>query len=219
MRASDEAYERLREEIVGWRLLPGTLLNETELAERLGVSRTPLRAALVRLSMEGLVDNSRGRTGVVSDVSADSIRDLFELRDVLETHAARLAAQRRDPAVFDELARQFGETAEQLTNNEGVDAYYDVVARFDEAIDEAIGNSVYRGTLRNVRLHLSRARRIASDNAGRLLRSAEEHRMICEAISSGDEAVAASATTLHLRASLATILATLRARALQEGSA
>jgi DNA-binding GntR family transcriptional regulator len=218
VRASDRAYENLREQIIGWRLAPGTLLSEIDLADRLGVSRTPLRAALARLALEGLVDTSQGRTGIVSEVSAASVTDLFELREALETHAARLAARRRDPGVFDALARSFAATAELLATS-GTEAYYAVVAAFDDALDDAVGNAAYRGALDGIRLHLSRARRLAADNRDRLLRSAEEHRLICEAIRDGDDALAASATAVHLRASLTTILATLETRTRQEDRA
>ena len=218
MRASDQAYARLREEILHWQLLPGTPLSEIELAERLGVSRTPLRAALARLALEGLVDTSRGRTGVVSEVSAASITDLFEVREALETQAARLAARRCDPPVFDALAARFA-AAPDLLQREGADAYYALVAEFDDALDAALGNPVYRGALDGVRLHLARARRIATANPERLVRSAEEHRLICTAIRDGDAALAASATTVHLKASLTTILDTLSTRVTQKGTA
>lgn len=211
VRASDRAYQALREEILGWRLQPGTALSEIELAARLGVSRTPLRAALARLALEGLVDTSRGRTGVVSDVSVETVTELFELREALETHAARLAARRGEPAVFAGLAEEFTAAVSVLAGG-AVDAYYGIVDRFDRALDDAIGNPAYRSSLDGIRLHLRRARRIASDNPDRLLRSADEHRLICEAIRDRDEALAASATAVHLRASLTTILATLGGR-------
>lgn len=211
MRASDRTYSVLREDILSGRLAAGTSLSETELAERLGISRTPLRAALTRLALEGLVDTTRGRTGVVSDVSIDSITELFELREALETQAARLAARRRDPAVFDALAERFAE-APHLLGEKGVDAYYELVSEFDRAIDDALGNTVYRGALDGVRLHLSRARRLATDNPERLVRSAEEHRLICTAIGDGDAVLASSATTVHLKISLTTIISTLAER-------
>lgn len=211
MRASEKAYVQLREEILGGRLTAGTPLSETELAARLGVSRTPLRAALARLALEGLVDTSRGRTGVVSEVSAASITELFELREALETQAARLVARRAEPAVFARLAERFAE-APELLRADGVDAYYALVGEFDAALDLALGNAVYRGALDGIRLHLARARRISTDNPDRLVRSAEEHWLICSAIADGDAALAASATTVHLKASLTTILATLAIR-------
>lgn len=218
MTASDTAYQTLREEILTGRLRPGTALSEVDVAQRLGVSRTPLRAALARLALEGLVDTTRGRTAVVSEVSDDSIADLFELREALETHAARIAARRRDPAAFAELADRFAAAPEMLARD-GVEAYYALVADFDAALDAALDNSAFRGALDGVRLHLARARRLATDNPERLARSADEHRLICAAIRDGDSALAASATTVHLKASLQTILATLAARVSAKGSA
>ncbi len=211
MRATDAAYERLRDDILGWRILPGTLLSEVDLAHRLGVSRTPLRAALVRLALEGLVDTTRGRTAVVSAVSRSGLVELFELREALEVQAARLAARRRDPRVFEDLAAEFSVAAATLADR-GVEAYYGVVARFDRAVDDAVGNRTLTGALEAVRTHLSRARRIAADDDRRLGRAAEEHRLICAAIRDADPELAVAATTVHLRAALTTILAVLDER-------
>ena len=212
MLASDRAYEALRDDILNWRIAPGTALSETELALRLGISRTPLRAALARLALEGLVDTSRGRTGVVPDISAESIAELFEVREALEAQAARLAARRRDPAVFQDLVDSFAHATETLAEG-GTEAYYAVVSRFDAAMDDAVGNPAMRSALDSVRVHLFRARRLAQDNPERLLRAAAEHRMICEAVRDGDAELAASATAVHLRGSLTTITATLHDRA------
>ena len=212
MLASDRAYEALRDDILNWRIAPGTALSETELALRLGISRTPLRAALARLALEGLVDTSRGRTGVVPDISAESIAELFEVREALEAQAARFAARRRDPAVFQDLVDSFAHATETLAEG-GTEAYYAVVSRFDAAMDDAVGNPAMRSALESVRIHLFRARRLAQDNPERLLRAAAEHRMICEAVRDGDAELAASATAVHLRGSLTTITATLHDRA------
>ena len=107
MRASDVAYESLRDDIIQWRLEPGAPLAEVELSARIGLSRTPVREALSRLIAEGLVSNAYGRTAVVTPVSREHIRKLFELREALDTQAARLAARRRDAAVFEALKREF----------------------------------------------------------------------------------------------------------------
>jgi DNA-binding GntR family transcriptional regulator len=212
--ASEQAYEKLRGDILSWRLVPGTPLSEIELAARLGVSRTPLRAALARLTLEGLVDASR-RTAIVSGVSAESIADLFEVREALEAQAARLAARRRNPEVFTALAARFA-AAEQTLADSGIDAYYEVVADFDAAVDAAVANPALRTALDALRPHLVRARRSATDNHARLLRAADEHRLVCEAIAAGDAELAAAATAVHLRAALTTITATLDARAAEE---
>jgi len=211
VRATDAAYQRLRDDILSWRIQPGTPLSEVDLAERLGVSRTPLRAALARLALEGLVDTTRGRTALVSDVSPAGLAELFELREALEMQAVRLAARRRDPAVFDGLAAEFAAAATILAE-QGVEAYYDVIDRFDVAVDAAVRNPTLTGALDTVRTRVTRARRIAADDDRRLERAAEEHRVICEAIRDGDPELAIAATTVHLRGSLTTILAKLGER-------
>jgi DNA-binding GntR family transcriptional regulator len=210
MRASDVAYQRLREDIVTWRRRPGEILGEIELAAELGISRTPLRAALARLSMEGLVDTSR-RTAVVSAVSPQSTAELFELRAALEVSAVRLAARRGERAAFAELADRFG-TATDLMASAGVDAYYGLVADFDRAVGEAIGNAAFCGFLDSVRTHLERVRHVAADDPEHLARTASEHRLICEAIRDHDEDLAASATLVHLRGALASLLDALPAQ-------
>lgn len=204
-RASDRAYEALRGEILAWQLAPGTVLGEVEQAARLGVSRTPLREALSRLAAEGLVEAQSGRGLVVSSASVDDVRELFELRVALETTAAALAAERRDPERFGVIADEFGHAAELVISHD-LDAYYDLVARFDDAVDDSLGNPYLLNALRGVRTHLQRIRRLASDHPERLVRAAHEHRLIAEAIRDGDADLARHATAVHLHASLRHIL-------------
>src|SRR5690606_7308296 len=106
-RASDRAYRALRDDIIDWALPPGTVLGEVEQADRIGVSRTPLREALSRLVADGLVAPQAGRGLVVTDVSVDNIRELFEVRRALEEQAARLAARRADASTFAALEAEF----------------------------------------------------------------------------------------------------------------
>jgi len=204
-RASDRAYEALRDEILQWRLPPGTVLGEVEQAARLGVSRTPLREALSRLSADGLVEAQSGRGLVVSSLDTSDVRALFELREALETAAAALAAERRDAELFRGLAAEFDAAADLVRRHE-LDAYYELVARFDEAIDATLGNAAFVSALRGVRTHLQRIRRLAQDHPARLERAAAEHRLIAEAIRDGDPDLARHATAVHLHASLRHIL-------------
>lgn len=207
-KASDRAYAALREDIMEWRLAPGTVLAEVEQSERLGVSRTPLREALARLAADGLVAAQGGRGLVVTDVSTENIEQLFELRQALEQEAARRAAARRDRAVFVALRDEFSAAPDLLA---GADpsraAYYDLVSRFDAAVDEATGNPYLVGALRSLRPHLVRIRRVAQDDPARLRAAAGEHLLIVEAIVDGDAQLAASATQVHLHRSLRNVLA------------
>ncbi|EMY33055.1 GntR family transcriptional regulator [Arthrobacter crystallopoietes BAB-32] len=203
MRAGERAYWALREDIVEWRLPPGTVLGEVEQAERLGVSRTPLREALGRLTAEGLTAPHSGRGVVVAAISLENITEIFELRSALECQAASLAARRGDPAVFARLQSEFSSAAELLGRNDpGRHDYYELVSRLDSSIDQAIGNPYLLQALKNLRVHLVRIRRLAKDNPLRLLAAATEHANIAGAIASGDSQLAAAATAVHLHQSL-----------------
>ncbi|MET2010910.1 GntR family transcriptional regulator [Microbacterium chocolatum] len=209
MRASDRAYAELLRQIQVGALAPGTVLGEVEQASRLGVSRTPLREALRRLAADGLVVQQSPRMTVVSDLDVDDIRSLFEVRRALEEAAARLAARRGDPAVFAELAADFARAAP--SGSAGSEDYYALIARFDAAVDAAAANDYLAAALRTVRTHLGRVRRLARDNPDRLAASVAEHRVIADAIASGDPELAAHATHLHLHHALTSVLASLSA--------
>lgn len=206
MRASDRAYATLLEEIQSGVLSAGTVLGETEQAQRLGVSRTPLREAIARLSADGLVAQQSPRVTVVADLDAGDIRELFEVRRALEEAAARLAAQRGDAAVFSELADAFAAVAHPSTDPEAMDAYYRLIARFDAAVDAAVANDYLTAALRTVRTHLVRVRRLARYNPERLAASVGEHRVIARAIAGRDADLAAHATHVHLHNAVTSIL-------------
>jgi DNA-binding GntR family transcriptional regulator len=214
MLASELAYTTLREEIVSGRLAPGTVLGEVEQATRLGVSRTPLREALGRLAAEGLAVTGKGRTLIVSSISAEDVRHLFELREALEAQAARLAARRADPAVFAALADRFA-SAVTLLDADDPDhvAYYQLVADLDRAIDEAMASPYLLRALVSLRSHVARARRLSQDDRDRLVRASQEHELIARAVAEGDATLAAQATAVHLRASLTHILTALTGEA------
>ncbi|SEQ99849.1 GntR family transcriptional regulator [Arthrobacter sp. OV608] len=209
MRASDRAYTALRDDIVQWRLQPGTLLAEVEQAERLGVSRTPLREALGRLAAEGLTTAAGGRGVVVTDISLEDIDELFELRETLEGKAAALAAQRGDAGTFRTLEADFRAAPSLISNSApALEDYYLLVERLDSALDTAISNSYLAQAMRSLRVHLVRIRRMAADDAARLTAAAAEHAAIAEAIAIGNPGLAQAATTLHLHRSLSHIKAT-----------
>ncbi|MCU1519123.1 MAG: GntR family transcriptional regulator [Pseudarthrobacter sp.] len=209
MRASDRAYAALRDDIVEWRLLPGTLLAEVEQSERLGVSRTPLREALGRLAAEGLTTAAGGRGVVVSDISLEDIDELFELRETLEGRAAELAAERGNPEDFAGLHRDLAAAPALLTGDDPArHDYYALVARLDAAIDAAVSNTYLAQAMRGLRVHLVRVRRLAADDAVRLSAAAAEHAAIAEAIADRNPRLAHAATTVHLHRSLSHIKAT-----------
>lgn len=207
MRAGDRAYAVLLDEIQSGTLTPGTVLGEVEQADRLGVSRTPLREALRRLAAAGLVVQQSPRVTVVAGLDASNIRALFEIRRALEESVARLAAERGDARVFAGLAAEFA--AVDLSAAAGRDDYYALIARLDAALDEAVGNEYLSSALGTVRAHLVRVRRMAIDKPARLAASASEHRLIAEALAARDADLAAHATHVHLHNALSGVLESL----------
>lgn len=209
MRASDRAYEALRSDIVEWRLLPGQVLGEVEQSERFGISRTPIREALSRLTADGLAEAHRGRGVVVSQVSLEDVRALFELREALDCRAARLAARRRDAAEFQRLAAELEACVDRLHDPDtDRSAYYELVERMDQAIDDATVNPYLTAAQRSLRLHLARVRKLSRTNPQRLARAAAEHAQIARAIAEGSEELAEAATRVHLANSLHAVLTT-----------
>lgn len=208
LRASDRAYAILLDEIQSGTLAAGSVLAEVEQAERLGVSRTPLREALRRLAADGLVVQQSPRVTVVAGLDADDIRALFEIRRALEETSARLAAARGDAEEFRALAEEFAQV--DLRRREGRDAYYALIARLDAQVDAAHGNDYLTSALRTVRTHLVRVRRMARDNPKRLAASAAEHLVIARALADRDADLAAHATHVHLHNALHSILGSLQ---------
>lgn len=206
VRASDLAYETLRDDIIHWTLAPGKVLAEVELSERLGVSRTPVREAIARLVADGLATQQGARATTVSDVSLPEVRHMFELRRLLETAIARAAASadqmHREP--FVELAEAFENAARRHTLEP--EPYYQLVSQLDDRLDHAGQNSYITAAVKNLRIHLQRVRLMAQDDPDRLRASASEHAEIARAVANGDPDVAQAATTLHLHHALQHIL-------------
>ena len=118
--------------------------------------------------------------GRTDDVSPANLPELFELREALETQAARLAARRRNTQTFEDLREGFLAAPASLVD--GSSGYYDLVARLDAAIDVAIANPFLLASLAGLRNHLARVRRLAQDNPARLAESVSEHLLIVQAI-------------------------------------
>jgi DNA-binding GntR family transcriptional regulator len=210
MKASERAYRSLVADILDGSLPPGSLMSEVEQSTRLGISRTPFREALSLLYADGLVTKPSGRNVFVSALSLEGIHKLYDVRRSLEELAARLAARHGDAHVFEKLSLRFEAAHEHLQNSkESVDSYYQLNKDFDDAIDATIDNGYLVSALATIRQHSTRARRIARSDLLRLRASAAETKVICDAIVSRNEDVAAYATHLHLHHSLHHVVSTI----------
>jgi DNA-binding GntR family transcriptional regulator len=194
---ADQAYYRIRELIVTLELAPGALVSERELMERLGVGRTPVREALRALARERLVEVYPRRGIFVSAVYVRDLAGLSEVRNVLEPHAARLAAERA--TVEDREA--IGELLDELDD---VHAAPDERALID--LDQRIHRHVYRcthnpfleETLNEYYVLTLRIWFLALDRVARLEDAVQEHRELLEAIRAADATHAEEAMRRHV---------------------
>jgi DNA-binding GntR family transcriptional regulator len=185
----DHVYAALRERILAGDLPRGTRLRQASLAEELGVSRTPLREALRRLSTEGLVEFSPNRGATVSELDFGDMRHAWAARVALEPGAARLAAERR--AIAAQRASQHDREAGYAANRE-----------FHLALAAASGNphlTRFAEMLWVPRIGVPIYEAQAGERAGTLA-WAEEHERITDAVAAGDAGLAEHLTRTHVAA-------------------
>jgi DNA-binding GntR family transcriptional regulator len=145
--ASAAAVELIRAAILQGRLPPGHRLKEGELASELGISRTPIREALFVLQAEGLVESAPNRGAAVRAYELDELRDMYDLRAVLEGHAARRAAPRLHEAGIEELRASCDRFA-AVAEEGDLTAIVSENMFFHEMIHEAAGSTLLTGMVR-----------------------------------------------------------------------
>jgi DNA-binding GntR family transcriptional regulator len=191
-------YERLRDEIVAGTLQPGEQLVEAKIASDLGVSKTPVREALIRLERDGLVEIEPYRGARVLEPSAEDIREILELRRLIECQIARDLAARRPPEILDELGASVAGSRAALEAGD-TQQLLDSLTAFSDVLAEACGNSRMLKLLVDLRSVLLLIGSSSLRAAGRESRSIAEHEAILEAIRSGDADAAGGATERHIR--------------------
>lgn len=191
-------YERLRDEIVSGALEPGMQLVEARIAQELGVSKTPVREALIRLSRDGLVAIEPYRGARIIEPTPDDIREILELRLLLECHTARDLAIRRPRDVIDALRRSIDDSYVAFVSDRTQDLS-DALTAFSDLQAAACGNSRMARLLVDLRSVLLLIGNASMRAPGRVTRSIDEHEAILAAVINGDPDVAVSATIQHIR--------------------
>lgn len=194
--AKDRAYAHVKERILGGEFAGGSLLSEGEVAEALGVSRTPVREAFLLLEAEGLMRLYPKRGALVVAVSPDEVRDVMETRLLIERHAARRVA---------DAGAGVPGLAESLRAQRGLLAMRDLAGfaaedrRFHRGIVAAAGNAILTRLYDS--LH-DRQRRMNAVSIARRPDLAErfldEHHAIAAALDAGDAGAAEEAVARHL---------------------
>jgi DNA-binding GntR family transcriptional regulator len=192
-----QAYYLLRDRIVTLRLQPGSLVNERELMDELGLGRTPIREALQRLADDGLVEVFPRRGIYVGPVDVGDLGAISEIRVELEGFVSRLAAERRsDPdrqailSLLAELDALDGEPDEQQLIH--------LDQRIHRLIYRAARNPFLEAALDRYYVHALRLWFLALDRVERLEDAVQEHRDLLVAVASGDAAAAESHARDHV---------------------
>jgi DNA-binding GntR family transcriptional regulator len=193
--SSEEVEDVVRNLILDSVFKPGARLSDQRLSIDLGVGRTAIREALARLNKEGLVELIPNRGAFVRNVNGEQVIHLFEAREVLETHAARLAAVRATPQRLKALNETLAITRISLGESGGA---YPVTLDFHDHVIDMSGNPVLIQLARDVNRQLRLARNHSGNSPERAGRAFDEHVRIFDAIQRGDGDGAALAMHDHI---------------------
>ncbi|MBR0781900.1 GntR family transcriptional regulator [Bradyrhizobium iriomotense] len=197
--AADYAYAALRREIIEGRFAPGRRMREIELAEHLGISRTPTRQALTRLELEGLL-NLRPRAGlVVSVLDIDAVEELYEMCAALEGTAAAMAAKNASPKDLAGLAKLVA--AGEKLGREPL-SFYRHDRDLHAAIQAAAHNRYLEKSLSVLQDSTALLGPTMSAGKGFFAAAQTEHAAIVQAISQRDAKKAESLAQAHVRSAL-----------------
>jgi DNA-binding GntR family transcriptional regulator len=194
---ADALRNALEEQILTGVLRPGDRLEEVALADRFGVSRTPIREALFQLAATGLIEHRHRRGAFVADFGPKRLGEMFDVIAEMEALCARLAARRATAADLAGIAGAHGECAEAAAAGDS-DGYYYANERFHQAIRVAAGNDFLVEQIAALQKRLKAYRRLQLRARGRIRTSFEEHGRILAALESGAVDEAGDAMRAHV---------------------
>jgi DNA-binding GntR family transcriptional regulator len=200
-----KVYSELQDAILMGRFKKGEALTELALSEKLGVSRTPVRGALSRLSEEGLVELIPNRGAVVIGITREDLVDIYRIRMRLEGLASAMAAGK----ITNQEKKELIETAElsefYIMKRDG-EHIKELDTQFHQTIYKACGSRMLEKVLTDLHRNIKAYRKVSLTSPGRAERSAEEHREILNAIIRGDSGEADRLTSLHVEHALTNML-------------
>jgi DNA-binding GntR family transcriptional regulator len=194
---SDRIRNALTDEIAAGTLAAGAALDEQQLADRFGASRTPVREALRQLAAGGLVELRARRGGVVARMTPERIMEMFETVAEIEAVCVRLATYRMTPLERSHLI-ELHELSRPIVESGDVNAYDSFNRQFHETIYCATHNGFLAEQAIAIRNRLNAFRRTQLRQGERLSRSRDEHEAIMQAIAEGDGEMASRRMRAHM---------------------
>ena len=193
----EDVADRLREQIFSKQLPPGSWLDEQNLADQFGISRTPMREAIKVLASEGLITIKMRRGAYVTEVVRRDLEQIFTILSLLEGQAAKEAATKASEAELN-LLDHLHHRLETAAADRDLEQFFEINVKFHELIQEIAGNRWMNGVIADLRKVLKLHRRDSLTSTGRLQNSLVEHREILRALLQRDEMAAESAMRIHL---------------------
>lgn len=193
-----QVFNALEDAILNGVYQEGDSLNELKLSKSLGVSRTPVREALMQLELEGLVKNIPNKGAVVIGISEQDVEDIYEIRIRIEGLAARLCAEKITPEELEEL-EQCVALQEYYLKKPDAKEMGALDGDFHRIIFAASKSRPLQTVLTNFHNYIRRARAVSVRVEGRAEESVAEHRAILETISRGDADMAERLTAEHIQ--------------------
>ncbi len=196
-RLSDAVYETVLVLIIEGRLTPGTILSELELSRQLKVSRTPVHDALKQLAKDGLITQQANKRAAVAGFTADDVFDIFEMRKLLETEAARRAATRIDRVALTNLRDAATRISKRINKPDWVERWAEFDEVFHKTIAEASGSRRLALDIARYRM-LHRAFNRHGTTGDVLPQALAEHNRILDALERRDGKKSAAEMSAHV---------------------
>lgn len=208
---ADSAYETLKRKIIDLEIEPNSPLVEATLAAELNISRVPLREALRMLEQDHLVERSHNKGFLVRGITEQDMKDIFEIRAVLEGWAAGRAAKIASVENIDVMEKCLDE-AEELFHQQRFEAANAKSDQIHDIIAFILNNRWYTITTQNLSNFTRSYKRLASSHSGQLEAAFQEHREIVEAIRNRDEQGAQERMSHHIYRAQQSIIVVLANR-------
>jgi DNA-binding GntR family transcriptional regulator len=193
-----EAYRRLRQDILLGRYKRGEALTEQQVAQEIGVSRTPVREAFGQLELDGLVHSTPNKGIVVQGFDENDIRDLYEVRGQMEALAAARAASQMDDEQRQSLREAFEAERRETESDADIDLLQNLDNNFHDLIFQGTGSKILEKILTPINIYTRHARSISLATPGRSRQVIEEHSKILDAILNQDSEAARQRMSEHI---------------------
>lgn len=200
--------ENIRQAIIDGTFSPGERLMEIQLADEMGVSRTPVREAIRKLELEGFVVMIPRRGAYVADISIRDITEIYEIRTCLDVLSAGLAAERITDEELEALNRLLVEIGQYIAEN-NMEKIVEADTAFHDILYQASRNERLRSIINNLREQLTGIRGRSMSYPGRLVETMDEHRALVDSIAARDVERAQNAARVHIENAEHTLMKSL----------